>query len=86
VGRFFIPARSPEDWKGLLTEPEKQWKTRYSAKALAYCWQEVNDFPLSVKRVFERSGIPVFEDAKLLLAFPEYKVPLEPYWVTPFSK
>ena len=46
--KFFIPAKSPIDWKQLLAEPEKHWKTGYSAKALAYCWQEAQGFPESV--------------------------------------
>lgn len=45
--------------------------------ALARSWQEAKDFPGSVKRVFSSSEISLFEDIKLLLAFPEYKVNLE---------
>jgi hypothetical protein len=74
VNKIFIPARKPEDWKSLLAEPEKQWKTGYSAKALAYCWQEANDFPECVRNVFRKSGIDLFQNIELLLAFPEYKV------------
>jgi len=74
VSKFFIPANNPEDWKPLVG-PEN-WKTGYSAKALAYCWQEANDFPESVRSVFMKSGIELFQNIELLLAFPEYKVPL----------
>lgn len=76
MGKFFIPANIAEDWKSLLAEPDKQWRDNYSAKLLAYCWQEANDFPQSVKKVFIDSGIGLFKDIKLLLAFPEYKVSL----------
>ncbi len=76
MGKFFIPANIAEDWKSLLTEPDKQWRDGYSAKLLASCWQEANDFPQSVKKVFIDSGIGLFKDIKLLLAFPEYKVSL----------
>ena len=79
MSKFFIPTNTPEDWKSLLAEPDKHWKTGHSAKALAYCWQEANDFTRSVKKVFRTSGIKPFQDIKLLLAFPEYKVPLKPY-------
>lgn len=79
MSKYYIPTNTPEDWKSLLAEPDKHWKTGYSAKALAYCWQEANDFPQSVKRVFKNSGIKLFQDIELLLAFPEYKVPLKPY-------
>ena len=76
MDKFFIPANAAEDWKSLLAEPDKQWRDDYSAKLLAYCWQEANDFPPSVKKVFIDSGIALFQDIKLLLAFPEYKVSL----------
>lgn len=79
MSKFFIPANIPEDWKQLLADPDKHWKTGHSAKALAHAWQGAGDFPHSVKRVFRTSGIELFQNAKLLLAFPEYKVPLKPY-------
>ncbi|GAG34632.1 unnamed protein product, partial [marine sediment metagenome] len=75
MNKIFIPANKPEDWKPLLAEP-KHWKTKHSAKALAYSWQEANDFPESVRNVFKNSGIELFRSIELLLAFPEYKVPL----------
>jgi hypothetical protein len=76
MDKFFVPASNPEDWKWLLAKPEKHWRTGYSAKSLAYCWQEANDFPEDVKRVFRDSGIELFQNIELLLAFPEWKVPL----------
>lgn len=76
MSKIFIPANQPEDWRPLLAEPDKHWKTRYSAKALAYCWQEVDDFPESVRNVFEKSGIELFHKIEFLFAFPEYKVSL----------
>jgi hypothetical protein len=60
--KIFVPAKSPEDWNLLLAEPNKHWKNGYSAKALAYCWQEANDFPKSVKTVFNKSGINIFKN------------------------
>ena len=76
MNKIFIPTAKPEDWKSLLAEPDKQWKTGYSAKALAYCWQEASDFPECVRKVFKKSGIELFQNIELLLAFPEYKVVL----------
>jgi hypothetical protein len=76
MSKFFVPTNTLEDWKPLLAEPEKHWKTGYSAKSLACCWQEANDFPTCVRKVFKNSGIPLFQNIKLLVAFPEYKVPL----------
>lgn len=76
MSKFYIPASNPEDWQSLLAHPDKHWKTGYSAKALAYCWQEADGFPAEVKRVFKNSSIAVFKDIEMLLAFPEYKVSL----------
>ncbi len=76
MSKYFISANGPEDWKSLLADPDKQWKTGYSAKSLAYSWQKREDFPHSVKRVFRDSGINLFQDIELLIAFPEWKVPL----------
>ena len=76
MSKFFIPANRPEDWASLLAEPSKHWRTGYSAKALAYCWQEAKGFPAEVKKVFRDSGIPLFKNVKMLMGFPEYKVSL----------
>jgi len=32
MNKIFIPANKPENWKPLLAEPNKHWKTGYSAK------------------------------------------------------
>ena len=72
---IFIPANKPQDWRLLLAE-RKHWRRGYSARALAYCWQEAEGFPESVRNVFINSGIDLFQNIELLLAFPEWKVPL----------
>jgi len=76
VSKFYRPITNPEDWKQLLAEPDKHWKTSYSAKALAYCWQEAGDFPPEVRQVFRSSSMDVFQAIEMLVGFPEYKVPL----------
>ena len=78
MSRIYIPANKPEDWRKLLAKPRKHWKRGYSAKTLAYCWQEYNDFPKSVRKVFRNCGIELFKNIKLLVAFPEYPVYLPP--------
>lgn len=37
---IYLPAKRPEDWQPHLGDPKKHWRTGYSAKPLAYCWQE----------------------------------------------
>jgi hypothetical protein len=76
MDKIFIPAKSPEEWKSFLADSDSHWAKGHSAKALAYCWQEANDFPRSVKEAFKKSSINIFKSIELLLAFPEYKVSL----------
>jgi hypothetical protein len=73
--KFYIPTTCSRDWKKLLAE-DKHWKDDYSAKLLADCWQQANNFPDDVRRVFMNSGISLLQDIELLIAFPEYKVSL----------
>jgi hypothetical protein len=76
MNRIYIPTQGPEHWRRLLADPEKQWRTGYSAKALAYCWEEADGFPAEVALLFSESGIPTFQSIELLLAIPEHQVPL----------
>ena len=69
--KIFIPTSKAEDWKGFLAEPDKQWRTGYSAKALAYCWEEANGFPNSVKKVFSHATSMPFHGVEPLFIFPE---------------
>lgn len=74
--RFYIPTKSADDWKTLLVDSEKQWRSGYSAKSLAYCWESASQFPLEIENLFLSSGVAAFQEIQLLLAFPEHKVPL----------
>jgi hypothetical protein len=76
VRRIFVPSWGVEDWQALLADPEVQWQTGFSAKALAYCWEEADGFPPSVRAAFAASAFPLFHKIDLLLALPEHKVPL----------
>ena len=76
MGKFFIPTTGTDSWKKLLADPKKQWRSGYSAKAVACCWEEAGGFPKSVKNVFSQSDLARFKAIKFLLGFPEYKVPL----------
>lgn len=78
ISNFFIPAKSPEDWEPLLAGPRRIWKKGSSARALAYCWHEAGDFPDCVRTVFGRSRVKLFNDIRLLLAIPGYRVALPP--------
>ena len=72
MSKIYIPTSSAEQWAQFLAEPVKQWRQGYSARTLAYAWQEANGFPAEVGSVLAS----VFPSAELLLALPEHKVPL----------
>lgn len=76
VMSFFVRTSTPEDWQNQLAEPNKQWKTGHSAKALAHCWMDAEGFPSSVQEVFQKSSYRIFKGIDFLSGFVEYKVPL----------
>ena len=75
MNKIYIPAKKPDDWKQFLADP-KHWRSGHSAMALAYCWQEADGFPKSVRQVFKKSEIDLLQKLDILLAIPEYQVPL----------
>lgn len=76
MSRIYVPTTSVESWQALLADPEKHWKTGYSAKSLAYCWEEANGFPAEINDLFASAPELGLKDIELLLAIPEHKVPL----------
>ena len=72
MSKIYIPATSAEQWAQFLAEPVKHWRPGYSARTLAYSWQEANGFPSEVNA----SLAPTFPGLELLLALPEHQVPL----------
>lgn len=72
MSKIYIPASSAEQWAQLLADPVKHWRQGYSARTLAYSWQEASDFPTEVQSVLAAQ----FPDIELLLALPEHQVPL----------
>lgn len=73
---FLVPTSGVLDWRKRLAEPEKQWRSGYSAMALAYAWEQAAGFPPEVSSLFAESGEPRFMMIELLFAIPEYDVPL----------
>ena len=72
MGKIYIPTSSAEQWARFLAGPVKHWRQGYSARTLAYSWQEAGGFPTEVGAVLASQ----FPAAELLLALPEHKVPL----------
>jgi hypothetical protein len=76
MNHIYIPTSSADDWRKFLAEPDKQWRSGYSAKELAECWEQANGFPSELQSTFAKSENQVFNELELLLAIPEYQVDL----------
>ena len=70
--RIYLPSTGPEDWRRFLGDPEKHWRTGYSAKTLAYCWEEEGGLPTEITDLLKTIG----KNPRLLIGIPEHKVPL----------
>ena len=66
----------PDDWRALLAEPTRHWRTGYSARTLAHCWEATAGFPPEVSVAFAAPPDPRLADLVPLLAVPEFRVPL----------
>ncbi|GHT45627.1 hypothetical protein FACS189454_05420 [Planctomycetales bacterium] len=74
--KIYVPTQGADSWKCLLAEPDKHWKTGFSARLLAHCWEDAKGgFPKSVNTALSAAG----QTQELLLAIPEFKVNLPPY-------
>jgi len=71
---IYTPTTSPEEWRALLADPQKQWRTGYSARELAECWENADSFPVEFERLFAGSDNPGLRQLEMLLGIPEYKV------------
>jgi hypothetical protein len=78
VKRIYVPTLGPQEWQRLLADPTKQWRTGYSARTLAHCWEEAGGWPPEIASLLASSGKTAFQSTELLLAIPEYKVDLPP--------
>jgi len=70
--KVYVPSSGPTEWRRFLADPDKQWSTGFSAKTLAHCWENAKGLPNEIASMLKPHG----GDAELLLAIPEYKVPL----------
>jgi len=76
MSRILTFTSGPKDWQALLADPKKHWKTGYSARTLAHCWEAVEGFPPEVERALQQTDEPSLSEITPLLAIPEFKVPL----------
>ena len=75
---IYVPIASPDQWKALLAEPEKQWRTGYSARTIAHSWLAADGIPTEVLALLGASGIAALKDVEPLLIIPEHQVILPP--------
>jgi hypothetical protein len=68
--------KGPDDWQALLADPKKHWRTGYSARTLAHCWEAAQGLPLEIRKAFQASTDPLLEHFVPIIAVPEFKVPL----------
>ena len=70
---ILIPTTNAESWKTFLAS-ETHWKPGYSAKSAAESWERVEGLPGEIRNAFNKHDS--FKDSEMLLAIPEFKVPL----------
>ncbi len=66
-----VPTDGVQDWRKRLADPVKHWQTGYSAKTLAHAWEDAAGLPPEIAALLR-----CFGKVELLLAIPEYDVPL----------
>jgi hypothetical protein len=76
VPRILHFTAGPQDWQALLADPQKHWRTGYSARTLAHCWEAADGLPPEVQAAFESSEEPLLAGFAPIIAVPEFKVPL----------
>lgn len=67
--KIYVPSIGPQSWRALLADPIKHWRTGYSARALAHCWEAADGLPREIAALFG-------SDTELLIAMPEHRVSL----------
>lgn len=71
--RIYVPSKGADSWKEFLAQPDLHWKTGYSARTMAHCWEDANEFPKEIRNAFYSANLQL----EMLLAIPEYKVHLD---------
>jgi hypothetical protein len=74
--RILTFTRAPEDWRHHLGDPNRHWKTGFSARTLAHCWEAADGFPAEIAKLANGTTEPLLAGLTPLIAVPEFKVPL----------
>ena len=73
---IFPFTKGVDGWKHLLSDPDKHWRTGFSARTLAHCWESAVGLPPEIERALGRSSDQLIHNVKPLIAIPEFTVPL----------
>jgi len=75
---IYVPISSPDQWKSLLAEPEKQWRTGFSVRTIAHSWLASDGIPTELRSLFATSELHALRRIQPLLILPEHQVALPP--------
>ena len=72
MSKILVPSHGPDDWKQFLAQPDLHWSKGYSARTMAYSWEDANTAPPEVAALMEQA----YGSGELLFAVPEHKTAL----------
>ena len=72
MSKILVPSSGPSDWKQFLAQPDLHWAKGYSARTMAYSWEDADTPPSEVLALMEEA----FGPAKFLFGVPEHKTSL----------
>jgi len=75
MNRIYVPMTDLDDWKRLLADPDRQWKSGFSAMSIAQSWYAAKGFPANILSMLSNAGEP-FQSLTPLAIFPEHPVAL----------
>jgi hypothetical protein len=67
-----VPTLGVPDWQQRLADPEKHWRTGYSARAMAHSWEAAGGWPAEIAKLFTAA----YGSVQPLLVVPEWKTAL----------
>nr|WP_121102691.1 hypothetical protein [Litorimonas taeanensis] len=73
MSNIYKPTRGADDWRDFLADPILHWKTGYSAKSMAYAWEENAGMPPRIQQALSSAFEGKIDP---LIVIPEYKFPL----------
>jgi len=77
MNRIYVPTTGPLNWKPLLAQPDRHWKTGFSAMSVAQSWEAAaGKLPPEIGELLDTSPDQTIHGLQLLIAIPEYQIEL----------